>query len=224
MKVFILKPLEENLRKPLTCRINLTLLSLKRWKANRSCSSHFFLSFQGTPASFVRYRVDLDRSPYSGSIFDVEEETGRIVTKVNLNEEPSVTFKVSPRGDWKGRSEVCFLKVLRRDADLGNAKVLGSPDRLKIGHRRHKQVLPSCEKSPDNIILCSCGDHIKPISCSLAAAQLFLSKQLWTRAHKCSSHNSDVPMIAEMPSSKHTLSSLYSQMVHLKISSNHHSS
>lgn len=50
---------------------------------------------QGTPASFVRYRVDEDKSPYSGSIFDVEEETGRVVTKVNLNEEPSVTFKVS---------------------------------------------------------------------------------------------------------------------------------
>uniref|UniRef100_A0A8D3BG94 Protocadherin-15 n=1 Tax=Scophthalmus maximus TaxID=52904 RepID=A0A8D3BG94_SCOMX len=48
----------------------------------------------GTPASFVRYRVDLDMSPYSGSIFDVEEETGRVITKVNLNEEPSVTFKL----------------------------------------------------------------------------------------------------------------------------------
>ncbi|XP_072246982.1 protocadherin-15-like [Leuresthes tenuis] len=48
----------------------------------------------GTPASFVRYRVDLERSPYSGSIFDVEEETGRVITKVNLNEEPSVTFKL----------------------------------------------------------------------------------------------------------------------------------
>ncbi|GLD65136.1 protocadherin-15-like isoform X1, partial [Lates japonicus] len=48
----------------------------------------------GTPASFVRYRVDLDRSPYSGSIFDVEEESGRVITKVNLNEEPSVTFKL----------------------------------------------------------------------------------------------------------------------------------
>ncbi|XP_037637635.1 protocadherin-15-like isoform X7 [Sebastes umbrosus] len=48
----------------------------------------------GTPASFVRYRVDLDRSPYSGSIFDVEEETGRVITKVNLNEEPSVTFEL----------------------------------------------------------------------------------------------------------------------------------
>uniref|UniRef100_A0A3B4ZPN9 Protocadherin-15 n=1 Tax=Stegastes partitus TaxID=144197 RepID=A0A3B4ZPN9_9TELE len=48
----------------------------------------------GTPASFVRYRVDLDRSPYSGSIFDVEEESGRVITRVNLNEEPSVTFKL----------------------------------------------------------------------------------------------------------------------------------
>ncbi|KAM6916717.1 protocadherin-15-like [Xenentodon cancila] len=48
----------------------------------------------GTPASFVRYRVDLERSPYSGSIFDVEENTGRVITKVNLNEEPSVTFKL----------------------------------------------------------------------------------------------------------------------------------
>lgn len=54
-----------------------------------------FCAFQGTPASFVRYRVDQDKSPYSGSIFDVEEVTGRIVTKVNLNEEPSLTFKVS---------------------------------------------------------------------------------------------------------------------------------
>ncbi|XP_028278961.1 protocadherin-15-like [Parambassis ranga] len=48
----------------------------------------------GTPASFVRYRVDMERSPYSGSIFDVEKETGRVITKVNLNEEPSVTFKL----------------------------------------------------------------------------------------------------------------------------------
>lgn len=63
--------------------------------------SGIFISFQGTPASFVRYRVDLAKSPYSGSIFDVEEETGRIVTKVNLNEEPSVTFKVSTGRDCR---------------------------------------------------------------------------------------------------------------------------
>ncbi|KAK7901865.1 hypothetical protein WMY93_018634 [Mugilogobius chulae] len=48
----------------------------------------------GTPASFVRYTVDHDLSPYSGSIFDVEEETGRVLTKVNLNEQPGVTFKL----------------------------------------------------------------------------------------------------------------------------------
>ncbi|KAG7462930.1 hypothetical protein MATL_G00189940 [Megalops atlanticus] len=48
----------------------------------------------GTPASRVRYRVDLEQFPYSGSIFDVEEESGRVVTKVNLNEEPSVTFRL----------------------------------------------------------------------------------------------------------------------------------
>uniref|UniRef100_A0A3Q2EA02 Protocadherin-15 n=1 Tax=Cyprinodon variegatus TaxID=28743 RepID=A0A3Q2EA02_CYPVA len=48
----------------------------------------------GTPASLVRYRVDLEKSPYSGSIFDVEEETGRVITKVNLNEDPSITFKL----------------------------------------------------------------------------------------------------------------------------------
>ncbi|XP_061767767.1 protocadherin-15a isoform X1 [Nerophis ophidion] len=47
-----------------------------------------------TPASLVRYRVDQDRSPYSGSIFDVEEDTGRVVTKVNLNEEPSLIFQL----------------------------------------------------------------------------------------------------------------------------------
>ncbi|KAK6328701.1 hypothetical protein J4Q44_G00006790, partial [Coregonus suidteri] len=48
----------------------------------------------GTPASLVRYRVEEDQSPYSGSIFDVEEESGRIITRVNLNEQPSVTFKL----------------------------------------------------------------------------------------------------------------------------------
>ncbi|TSK22798.1 Protocadherin-15 [Bagarius yarrelli] len=48
----------------------------------------------GTPANRVRYRVDQEQSPYSGSIFDVEETSGRVVTKVNLNEEPSTTFKL----------------------------------------------------------------------------------------------------------------------------------
>ncbi|XP_046690042.1 protocadherin-15a isoform X6 [Silurus meridionalis] len=48
----------------------------------------------GTPASRVRYRVDQEQSPYSGSIFDVEDTSGRVITKVNLNEEPSTTFRL----------------------------------------------------------------------------------------------------------------------------------
>ncbi|KAG1963244.1 protocadherin-15, partial [Pimephales promelas] len=48
----------------------------------------------GTLASKVRYRVDQDLSPYSGSIFDVETDTGRVITKVNLNEQPNTIFKL----------------------------------------------------------------------------------------------------------------------------------
>ncbi|XP_068053147.1 protocadherin-15 isoform X8 [Anomalospiza imberbis] len=48
----------------------------------------------GTPASRVRYKVDVVQFPYSASIFDVEENTGRVVTRVNLNEEPSTVFKL----------------------------------------------------------------------------------------------------------------------------------
>lgn len=50
---------------------------------------------QDTAASRVRYRVDPDQFPYSGSIFDVEEDSGNIITRVNLNEEPSTTFRVN---------------------------------------------------------------------------------------------------------------------------------
>ncbi|XP_066549387.1 protocadherin-15b [Amia ocellicauda] len=48
----------------------------------------------GTAASLIRYRVDTVQFPYSSSIFDVEENTGRVITRVNLNEEPSTTFKL----------------------------------------------------------------------------------------------------------------------------------
>uniref|UniRef100_A0A8C0VE11 Protocadherin-15 n=1 Tax=Cyanistes caeruleus TaxID=156563 RepID=A0A8C0VE11_CYACU len=48
----------------------------------------------GTPASWVRYKVDVVQFPYSASIFDVEETSGRVVTRVNLNEEPSTVFKL----------------------------------------------------------------------------------------------------------------------------------
>ncbi|KAF7247512.1 Protocadherin-15 [Varanus komodoensis] len=49
---------------------------------------------KGTPASRVRYKVDVVQFPYSASIFDVEEDSGRVVTRVNLNEEPSTLFKL----------------------------------------------------------------------------------------------------------------------------------
>lgn len=54
-----------------------------------------FSCSQGTPASRVRYRLDLDEDPYSGSIFDVDEITGSVITRVNLNEEPNLVFSVS---------------------------------------------------------------------------------------------------------------------------------
>lgn len=53
------------------------------------------ISFQGLPASRVRYRVDDVQFPYPASIFDVEEDSGRVITRVNLNEEPTTIFKVS---------------------------------------------------------------------------------------------------------------------------------
>ncbi|GLD62942.1 protocadherin-15-like protein, partial [Lates japonicus] len=48
----------------------------------------------GTPAGLVRYKVDQEAYPYSASIFDVEEETGHVVTRVNLNEEPNLMFSL----------------------------------------------------------------------------------------------------------------------------------
>ncbi|XP_044516266.1 protocadherin-15 [Gracilinanus agilis] len=48
----------------------------------------------GLPASHVRYRVEDRQYPYPASIFDVEEDTGRVITRVNLNEEPTTIFKL----------------------------------------------------------------------------------------------------------------------------------
>uniref|UniRef100_A0A8C5AWE6 Cadherin domain-containing protein n=1 Tax=Gadus morhua TaxID=8049 RepID=A0A8C5AWE6_GADMO len=48
----------------------------------------------GTPAGMVRYRVDQQAHLYSSSIFDVEETTGNVVTRVNLNEEPNLKFSL----------------------------------------------------------------------------------------------------------------------------------
>ncbi|XP_059890562.1 protocadherin-15 isoform X6 [Delphinus delphis] len=48
----------------------------------------------GLPASRVRYRVDDVHFPYPASIFDVEEDSGLVITRVNLNEEPTTIFKL----------------------------------------------------------------------------------------------------------------------------------
>ncbi|KAF3853613.1 hypothetical protein F7725_014301 [Dissostichus mawsoni] len=48
----------------------------------------------GTPAGVVRYKVNQEAYPYSASIFDVEEQTGHVVTRVNLNEEPNLKFSL----------------------------------------------------------------------------------------------------------------------------------
>uniref|UniRef100_A0A7N4P4Q0 Protocadherin-15 n=1 Tax=Sarcophilus harrisii TaxID=9305 RepID=A0A7N4P4Q0_SARHA len=48
----------------------------------------------GLPASHVRYRVEDKQYPYPASIFDIEEYSGRVITRVNLNEEPSTIFKL----------------------------------------------------------------------------------------------------------------------------------
>ncbi|XP_051522633.1 protocadherin-15-like [Myxocyprinus asiaticus] len=49
----------------------------------------------GTAASRVHYKVDLEQFPYSASIFDIEENSGSVLTKVNLNEEPNTKFNLA---------------------------------------------------------------------------------------------------------------------------------
>ncbi|KAL2078366.1 hypothetical protein ACEWY4_026051 [Coilia grayii] len=47
-----------------------------------------------TADSRVRYQVDAQMFPYSSSIFEVDEVTGHVVTRVNLNEEPNTKFSL----------------------------------------------------------------------------------------------------------------------------------
>ncbi|XP_038599301.1 protocadherin-15 [Tachyglossus aculeatus] len=49
----------------------------------------------GTPPSRVRYKVDDIQFPYPATIFDIEEDSGRVITRVNLNEEPGTIFKLA---------------------------------------------------------------------------------------------------------------------------------
>ncbi|XP_056286606.1 protocadherin-15-like [Pseudoliparis swirei] len=48
----------------------------------------------GTPAGRVRFKVNQEAFPYSASLLDVEERTGNVVTRVNLNEEPNLKFNL----------------------------------------------------------------------------------------------------------------------------------
>ncbi|XP_076856743.1 protocadherin-15b isoform X2 [Brachyhypopomus gauderio] len=48
----------------------------------------------GTAASRMHYRVDTTQFPYSATIFDVEKDTGNVLTRVNLNEEPNTKFSL----------------------------------------------------------------------------------------------------------------------------------
>lgn len=49
----------------------------------------------GTPASRIHYQVDLEQFLYSTSIFEVDKDTGSILTRVNLNEEPNTKFNLA---------------------------------------------------------------------------------------------------------------------------------
>lgn len=42
----------------------------------------------------------------------MEEETGKVITKVNLNEQPSVTFKVSESDYGDNRGDKMLLPVM----------------------------------------------------------------------------------------------------------------
>ncbi|XP_041645580.1 protocadherin-15a [Cheilinus undulatus] len=99
----------------------------------------------GTPASFVRYRVDHDRSPYSGSIFDVEEESGRVITKVNLNEEPSVTFKLFLIAFDDG-------EPVKTNSTLVEITVL-QPSRIPIFTQEEYRFPPVSELAPNGTVV-----------------------------------------------------------------------
>lgn len=71
----------------------------------------------------MRYKVDVFQFPYSASIFDVEEDSGRVVTRVNLNEEPSTLFKVM----MHAYSLVCFT-TMHNGAVLQELHGISLPD------------------------------------------------------------------------------------------------
>uniref|UniRef100_A0A672K2L1 Protocadherin-15-like n=1 Tax=Sinocyclocheilus grahami TaxID=75366 RepID=A0A672K2L1_SINGR len=72
----------------------------------------------GTAASRVHYKVDLEQFPYSTSIFDVEETSGSVLTRVNLNEEPNTKFSYSD-GDDVHALCMCRFSPVSENAPVG---------------------------------------------------------------------------------------------------------
>ncbi|KAK3573779.1 hypothetical protein QTP86_032950 [Hemibagrus guttatus] len=96
----------------------------------------------GTPASRVQYRVDQEQSPYSGSIFDVEETSGRVITKVNLNEEPSTIFRLIVIAFDEG-------EPVKMNTTLVEITVL-QPSRIPIFTEEEYWFSPVSENAPIN--------------------------------------------------------------------------
>uniref|UniRef100_A0A8C1U8W8 Protocadherin-15 n=1 Tax=Cyprinus carpio TaxID=7962 RepID=A0A8C1U8W8_CYPCA len=95
----------------------------------------------GMPASKVRYRVDQDLSLYSGSIFDVETDTGRVITKVNLNEQPNAVFRLVVIAYDDGEP----VKMNRTTVEI----TVLQPSRIPIfTEEEYRWVLPVSENAP----------------------------------------------------------------------------
>ncbi|TRY57827.1 hypothetical protein DNTS_022741, partial [Danionella cerebrum] len=94
----------------------------------------------GTAASKVRYRVDQELSPYSGSIFDVETDSGRVITKVNLNEQPNAVFKLVVIGYDDGEP----VKMNRTTVEI----TVLQPSRIPIFTEEEYRFSPVSENAP----------------------------------------------------------------------------
>uniref|UniRef100_A0A9J8AU26 Protocadherin-15 n=1 Tax=Cyprinus carpio carpio TaxID=630221 RepID=A0A9J8AU26_CYPCA len=94
----------------------------------------------GMPASKVRYRVDQDLSLYSGSIFDVETDTGRVITKVNLNEQPNAIFRLVVIAYDEGEP----VKMNRTTVEI----TVLQPSRIPIFTEEEYRFSPVSENAP----------------------------------------------------------------------------
>ncbi|XP_071778111.2 protocadherin-15-like isoform X2 [Centroberyx gerrardi] len=113
-----------------------------------------------TPAGVVRYRVDMDRSGYSGKIFDVREESGIVVTRVNLNEEPTTTFKLYVIAYDKG-------EPVKFDTTLVQITVQ-QPSRIPVFSESEYRFAPVSELAP-------VGTPVGMVEASAANQSIFYS-------------------------------------------------